>query len=150
MSEPIAEPTKIIDSYWVYCEQKIKIILKNVGKWMLFYPKIELDSKWKELCILFNENKLYGILSMKCSTGLKSERSNSDDGVIILYCNNSDNKDEIMNIGKSIIPYIQDYSYKTIYYKTDVQTRSGTVSLGISNNHTYTLNVDKPVVCLLI
>jgi hypothetical protein len=89
-------PTETTDSYWVYhgissIERKD---IKDVGKWMLFYPKSKLDSKWAEFCSLYDETNLPGILSMKCSTSLKSSRSSNDgEGVIILYCNNSSNED---------------------------------------------------------
>ena len=47
-----------------------------------------------------------------------------------------------MNIRKSIIPYIQDYSKKTIYYKTDEQPRLGTFATGKKINHSYKLNIN--------
>jgi hypothetical protein len=139
-------PTEITDSYWVFhgmpsIEHKD---IKDVGKWMLFYPKTKLDSKWAEFCGLYDETNLPGILSMKCSTSRKSSRSSNDsDGVIILYCNNSSNETEIMNIGKMIVPYIQDYPCKTIYYKTDLQTHIGTISTGSNTNHTYNITIEK-------
>jgi hypothetical protein len=114
---------------------------------MLFYPKEMLDIKWKEMCNLWDNNKLLGVLSMKCSTGLKNERSSNDnEGVIILYCNNSGNEDEIMRIGKNIILYIQDYPNEHIFYKTDLQTRIGTKATGITINNTYMLNIEKPCI----
>jgi hypothetical protein len=142
-------PTETTDSYWVYhgissIERKD---IKDVGKWMLFYPKSKLDSKWVELCGLYDETKLTGILSMKCSTSLKSSRSSNDDeGVIILYCNNSSSETEILNIGNGLMHYIQDYPSKTIYYKTDTQTRAGTIATGTIANHTYKITIEKPIV----
>jgi hypothetical protein len=142
-------PTETTDSYWVLhgISSVDRKDVKDVGKWMLFYPKSKLDLKWKEFCNLWDEKKLPGILSMKCSTSLKSSRSSSDsEGVIILYCNNSSNETEIINIGKSLIPYIQDYYINTIYYKTDTQTRAGTKSTGTIINHTYKITIEKPVI----
>ena len=142
-------PTETTDSYWVYhgissIERKD---IKDVGKWMLFYPKSKLDSKWAEFCSLYDETNLPGILSMKCSTSLKSSRSSNDgEGVIILYCNNSSNETEILNIGNGLVPYIQDYPSKTIYYKTDIQTRVGTIATGAITNHTYRITIEKPIV----
>ena len=139
-------PTEITDSYWVY-HGISSIERKDVGKWMLFYPKSKLDSKWAEFCGLYDETKLPGILSMKCSTSLKSSRSSNDgEGVIILYCNNSSNKTEILNIGKRLVLYIQDYPNKTIYYKTDKQTRIGTKAIGTITNHTYSITIENPIV----
>lgn len=136
-------PTEITDSYWVFHGES-SIEKNDVGKWMLFYPKTKLDSKWKEFCSLWDENKLSGILSMKCSTSLKSSRSSNDnEGVIILYCNNSFNKTKIMTIGKRIIPYIQDYPSNNIYYKTNTQTRVGTIATGATTNSTYKIAVER-------
>ena len=79
---------------------------------------------------------------MKCSTQFENSRSsNKNDGVIILYCNNSTNEDEIIKIGKRIVTYIQDYPNRTIYYKTDVQTHNGTRATGSTTNYTYKLNI---------
>jgi hypothetical protein len=141
-------PTENTDSYWVY-HGTSKVERKDVGKWMLFYPKTNLDLKWKEFCSLYDENNLSGILSMKCSTSLKSSRSsNQREGVIILYCNNSSNETEILNIGKGLSPYIQDYPKKTIYYKTDIQTLAGTIATGAVANHTYSITIESPVIYL--
>lgn len=141
------KPTEITEDYWVY-HGKLSLLLselKEIGKWMLFYPDSKLDSKWAEICGLYDENKLPGILSMKCSTSLKSSRANNhNEGVIILYCNNSSNKTEILNIGKRLVPYIEDYQNKTIYYKTDIQTRVGTVATGAITNHTYSITIENP------
>ncbi len=142
-------PTEVTDSYWVFYGQPSieRKDIKDIGKWMLFYPKAKLDIKWQEFCKLYDENKLPGVLSMKCSTSLKSERSiNDSEGVIILYCNNSSNEIEILNIGKSLIPYIQDYPSKNIYYKTDVQTYAGTNTTGSLTNHTYKITIEKPLI----
>lgn len=142
-------PTETTEDYWVYHGKSslVSSELKDIGKWMLFYPKSNLDSKWAEFCSLYDENKLPGILSMKCSTSLKSSRSNNDsEGVIILYCNNSSNETEILNIGKRLVPYIQDYPSKTIYYKTDKQTRIGTKATGTITNHTYSITIENPIV----
>jgi len=140
-------PTETIDWHWVYHGESsiYRTYIKDVGKWMLFYPKSKLDSKWAEFCALYDETKLPGILSMKCSTSLKSPRSNNDgEGVIILYCNNSSTETEIRSIGNGLVPYIQDYLSNTIYYKTDMQTRVGTVATGAIVNHTYRITIEKP------
>ena len=156
-------PSEITQSYWIYhgssnVERKdgdkymifhppSNVELKDTGKWMLFYPKKLLDIKWQEICYLWNNHKLPGVIYMKCSTSLKNSRSNNDsDGVIILYCNNSDNEYEIMNIGKNIIPYIQDCPYKIIYYKTNLQTQIGTRATGITTNYLYKLNIETPII----
>jgi hypothetical protein len=141
----MSTPTETTDQYWVY-HGISSIEPKDVGKWMLFYPTSTLDLKWVEFCSLYDESKLPGILSMKCSTSLKNSRSSNDsEGVIILYCNNSSNETEILNIGNRLVPYIQDYLGKTIYYKTNIQTRAGTIATGSISNHTYKITIEKPI-----
>jgi len=133
----MALPTKIFDKYWVYHgDQSDLVDTIDIGKWMLFYTKTKIDSKWRELCDLFDNNKLSGVLLLKCSTS-RPTSNNNDSYVIILYCNNSSNKKEILNIGNNLIPYIQDHPKKKIYYKTDTQTRMGVLSV----NYTYSLEM---------
>lgn len=145
-------PSEVSDNYWIYYGFDRLNESYNVGKWMLFYSKKMLDIKWAELCNAFNDNKLLGITCMKCSTAKKNDRaSNNDDGVIILYCNNSENENEILDIGRNILNYIQDYSSTYIYYKTDIQTSLGTRATGMSYNWTYKLAVqsDKCLIRLI-
>lgn len=142
-------PMSVTDYSWVY-HGISSVKSNNVGKWMLFYPTSQIDKKWLEICSLYDQNKLPGIVDMKCSTSKPNPRSTNDkEQVIILYCNNSNNEEEIIKIGKSLLPYIRDYSKNTIYYKTDTQTAMGTGATGVKKNSTYKLSVEKPVRCLL-
>jgi len=135
------QPSKVNSLPWVYFGKKPSET-NDVGKWMLFYPVEKIDIKWKQFCELYSTEKLPGILSMKCSTAYKNPRSsNHNDSVIILYCNNSHDEEDIINIGKCILPYIHDYPSKAIYYKTDTQTREGTRATGKTVNSTYKLYI---------
>ena len=136
-------PTKIEDDPWVYHGEQEPDVRQD-GKWMLFYPKTLLDSKWTTFCNLYDNDKIKGILRMKCSTNWRSDRSSDPDGgVIILYCTNSSNAKEIINIGKGILPYLKDYQSHAIYYKTTEQTFAGTKSTGCKKNYTYFINIPK-------
>lgn len=134
-------PTTVIDRPWVHHRSYSS---KGDGKWMLFYPSNEIDSKWQHLCKAFDNNELEGITSMKCSTSMKTGRSSNDsEGVIILYCANSSDEDSILQKGRAILPFIQDYSTDThIRYKTNVQSRTGTQATGCVTNSTYKLRVN--------
>jgi hypothetical protein len=136
------DPMSVTDFPWVFHGDS-SVEMNNVGKWMLFYPVCQIDNKWKEMCDLYDNRKLIGISSMKCSTAYENSRSsNSDEKVIILYCNNSDDEKQIMEIGKILKQYIQDYkTSNTIYYKTDKQTKIGTYATGARKNYTYKLSV---------
>ena len=112
---------------------------KNVGKWMLFYNKKYMNEKWKLAIKLFRENKLNDVMSMKCSTKFRTSRaSREDNGVIILYCSESQNENKIMQIGK-VIMKLFNYN-KTMYYKTNTQTCMGTRATGQYKNHLYKLD----------
>ena len=146
-------PMEVTDSEWVYHDvirddvPKLKKV--NVGKWMLHYPKRMLNSKWSSLCKIFDAGKLSGVIEMKCTTAMPSPRSsNPYNGCIILYCINSEDRDSIMEIGRRISVQLYDYPEPYIYYKTNEQTRVGTIATGATNNSTYRLELEKPNVPL--
>jgi hypothetical protein len=134
-------PTRITHSYWVSEFSKTERPNKDVGKWMLFYPKSELDGMWQTFHGLFILGKLPGVVGMKCSTGKSNGRaSDKSEGVIILYCNDSKNEPSILAIGKTILSHIGAYRGSYIYYKTDEQTGAGTRATGTTRNHIYKLS----------
>ena len=115
-------------------------ISNNTGKWMLFYDKSLINEKWILAKKLYREKKLNGVVSMKCSTQYENPRSSSfEEGIIILYCYNSDNEETIMNIGRNILELFNYTQKQIIYYKTDLQTNEGTIATGCKKNHTYKL-----------
>ena len=111
------------------------------GKWMLFYDNSIMDEKWECAKQMYNEDKLNGVLCMKCSTSRRSTRASTDtEGVIIFYCNVlSSNENEIMDIGRAILNNVGCVWKKYIYYKTDIQTSAGTKATGVLKNSTYKL-----------
>ena len=136
-------PSKVIKEPWIY-ENKDKnknIKYNDTGKWMLYYKKSLIDEAWILAKKLYKENKLNGVISMKCSTLYDNPRaSNSDTNVIILYCNNSYDESNILNIGKKIIKMFKYKEQNFIYYKTDIQTFEGTKATGKDKNHKYKLH----------
>ena len=135
-------PTNITDQYWVYHPSQFLLESDDIGKWMLFYPKISIDQKWVEFCHMYNINQLNGIIGMKVSTNKINDRSSDiHNGVIILYCNNSSDKNHIISVGKNLLLYLKDYIYSTIYYKTNTQTSCGTRAIGQTTNHLYKLSI---------
>jgi hypothetical protein len=134
-------PTHITHTYWVTEFRKTFRLGNDVGKWMLFYPKSELDAMWQAFHSLFILEKLPGVVGMKCSTGKSNDRaSDMTEGVIILYCNNSNDEPSILSIGRTILPHIGTYRGPYIYYKTDSQTGAGTRATGATRNHLYKLS----------
>jgi len=112
----------------------------NVGKWMLFYPNSKMNDSWILAKKLFDNNELYGVISMKCSTAYKNPRASSkNNGIIILYCSDSDNESEIMKIGKNILNKFKYIENPTIFYKPNEMTNNGTRATGCRCNHKYVL-----------
>jgi hypothetical protein len=112
----------------------------DVGKWMVFCRKQNLNAIWELAKTLFREQQLDGVLSMKCSTNFDNSRStNQNEGVVILYCNDSNNEPKIMEIGSNILSKLNYTEKRMVYYKTDNQTWEGTGATGVRRNHTYRL-----------
>ena len=133
-------PLEVSDSPWLYENKNDGVKSVDTGKWMLFYDKSLMNEAWNIAKKLYRENKLDGVKSMKCSTTYENPRASTlEEGIIILYCNNSSNEETIMNIGKKIIEMFDYKEQKIIYYKTDLQTREGTIATGSKKNHTYKL-----------
>ena len=131
-------PLEVSDSPWLYETSNDDVKHINTGKWMLFYDKSLMDESWALAKKLYRENKLEGVINMKCSTAYENPRaSRLDEGIIILYCSNSSNEETIMNIGKNILKIFNYKEQQIIYYKTDLQTREGTIATGSKKNHTY-------------
>ena len=107
------------------------------GKWMLFYPKADMDRRWLEACECFEAGK-FGIVDfMKASTFVENPRSsNPNNGVIILYTRPS-SETKVMDTGMAVM---EAMAYdRTMYFKTDRQTRLGTAATGRFKNHTFAL-----------
>jgi len=133
-------PLEVSDSPWLDENKNDGVKSVDIGKWMLFYDKSLMNEAWNIATKLYRENKLDGVKSMKCSTAYENPRASTlDEGIIILYCNNSSNEETIMNIGKKIIEMFDYKEKQIIYYKTDLQTREGTFATGSKKNHTYKL-----------
>lgn len=139
---------EINDKPWVYVApdgndwwDEIEASEYDMGKWMLFYKNDILNDKWCKVVSLFQQNKLKGIISMKCSTAYKNHRATSEDeGVIILYALNSP---DVIETGQNILTYLgtDDIESSHIYYKTDFQTFEGTRATGSKRNHTHKIRV---------
>ena len=131
-------PSTVIDSYWLYEADKLKDSNNNIGKWMLFYPKNEMNNNWKLTKKLYNENALNGVVSMKCSTNKKNKNATNDNGIIIFYCSDSNNWRKVNMIGKNIIDKMNYTNSQYLYYKTDAQTQAGAYQAnGKTKNYKY-------------
>lgn len=115
------------------------IIHHTDGKWMLFYDKKKIDEKWKLVKQLYRDGKLLGVTQMKCSTISKNQRaSDGDSEVIIIYCEPEKNEEHIKNIGKNIME-LMEYG-RSMYYKTNSQTKEGTRATGKDTNFKYSIS----------
>jgi len=129
--------------FWIYESLDIYSNIKNcsnTGKWLLFYHKNDIPDRWNEIVKLYRDGQLDGVMSMKRSTLVPNERSScKNTGVIILFCNKSEDEERIMEIGRNIIRKTGYDFQDHITYKADYQTRLGTVSTGNKNCSLYKL-----------
>lgn len=144
------KPSDVNDFPWLICaddtlEEKY-CDGQATGKWMMFFPKTELDSKWLEACDLFRQGKLTGIYQMKVSTFYENKRaSNKSDGVLIFFCGPANNGSLMVEYGENLLKYI-DYRPHfggKIYYKSNEQTTLGTRATGQKKNHLYEIKLTK-------
>lgn len=150
-SKNIKIPTETYDECWLYhvdydiAEEYETMDSIEMGKWMMFIKKSELDQVWKTCCNLYDEGKLTGIKCMKCSTNYKNPRSSDDSsGVIIIYCGPASDECKMLEYGKNLLKYIPYYnSYGIMAYKSDIQTICGTRKTGQTKNHLYKIRVPK-------
>jgi hypothetical protein len=132
-------PLNITESPWLFeTNIKNKQYIDN-GKWMLFYDKTLINEKWALAVKLYRESNLTGVHTMKCATAFEKPCQSIDQGIIVLYCENSGDKENIINIGKNILDQFKYTEKLKIYYKTDLQTKVGTRETGIRVNHLYNL-----------
>lgn len=114
---------------WMYYSpRKIRINEENggSGKWMIYYNgSTLLHNKWEEFKQLYDDGVLGNVVSMKCSTDVRIKQYHNDQGVIVIYCQNSADEKNIMDIGNKIKRYLlhTGYDHPFLYYKTNAQTR---------------------------
>lgn len=144
------KPSEVKDFPWLICadEQLEEKYCDGQpsGKWMMFFRKTELDSRWLEACNLFRQGKLTGIYQMKVSTFYKNKRaSNKKDGVLIFFCGPASNETLMVEYGKNLLQFI-DYKPHfggNMYYKSNEQTTLGTRATGQKENHLYEIGLQK-------
>jgi hypothetical protein len=74
--------------FWVYYDgiDESKHSVNSDGKWMLFYPKEELDERWVDACNHFDAGHFQRVCAMKVSTLRRNPRApDPKKGVIILH-----------------------------------------------------------------
>ena len=77
--------------------------LVDSGKWMLFYPRSEMDARWQEAIKNMHAGRFGIVRLMKASTFMDNPRSSdSSKGVIILYTHKT-SKDLVMESGRLIM-----------------------------------------------
>ena len=133
--------------FWVYYDglDESRYSVNPEGKWMLFYPKEELDVRWVDACSHFDANRFPCVCAMKVSTLRPNPRaSDPNKGVIILYTPYM-SEHEQKQVGYAIVSSM-GYEER-MYYKTDNQTRHGTKATGQTRNHTYSVKWDDLFVC---
>jgi hypothetical protein len=138
-------PTEISYDPWIYLSDKKFQNLEGGGKWMLFYPKTEIDEKWGEIKKLYNNEELIGIKSLKVSTNYDNSRSSDKSySVIICYCGPPNDKENLIKYGENLRDKMNyTSSFGTMSYKSDEQTLMGTRATGNTSNSLYKIPCNK-------
>jgi hypothetical protein len=89
----------------------------EAGKWMLFYPKSEMDKRWIDICELFYFGELGIVNMMQASTFQQNSYQN---GVIVCHIART-KKGLILETGRLIMNAMKYQD--TMFYKTTQQTR---------------------------
>ena len=118
---------------------------------MLFFPNSDINNAWKKARELYDKGCLPGIPLMKCSTAKTNSRASSDtQKVIIFYAGPSHDEEKMKKIGRKLV---ESMRYKCpgnnfVYFKTNAQTKNGTVVTGAKQNHLYKIPVNRIQACL--
>lgn len=143
------KPSEVKEFPWLICsddEMEAKYCTDEPsGKWMMFFPKAEVDVKWTEACDLFRQGKLTGIYQMKVSTSYKNKRaSNKKEGVLIFFCGPANNKTTVVEYGKNLLNFIAyKPKWRKMSYKSNEQTALGTRATGQAVNHLYEIDIEQ-------
>ena len=117
------------------------------GIWMLFYPVSEIDEKWEMAKNLFDTGELRGVRGMKVSTAKYNPRTSDNTKRVLKMCCGPWTDERLMRkIGANVAQktkYEDKYGY--MRYKTNEQTRGGTIATGQAVNHVYQIQVPRPI-----
>ena len=109
------------------------------GKWIVWCKKSQLDSVWHRARRALAEGRIEGVDGMKCSTLVGGPRASLQGEHAMIFYNQSGQEASILRAGRSIIRHM--YCKDTIFFKTNQQTRAGTVTTGQLRNWRFYLRV---------
>lgn len=121
------KPSAILDYFYLH-HQNMNILnlfpdlrSNSRGQWNMFFKDAEdFDNKWKDCCKLYQEGKLIGIRSIKCTTGGHKKNHFRSENKIIFICGPANDKSKMLEYGKNLlkcIPYCSDSGYMTFKSK---------------------------------
>ena len=122
------KPSKTVDSYWVWASSKEvnidKINITKVGKWLIFVPVVDLDSKW-ELIKRMTQDGHLGPLSKASTAKPNPNARDVNIKVICVYTANWTDKEDVMRVRNALreVGFTDKLSYKS-----DEDTRLGKYS----------------------
>lgn len=92
------------------------------GKWLMFFPRDQIDAKWAQVKQLYFSGDLDRISSVKVSTAMPSERSSGkNEHVMAFFCGPADDEARVREIGTNLVEKIVPDA-QAIYYKSNEQT----------------------------
>lgn len=119
------------------------------GKWILNFPRCNMDSKWQEAVALYRARKLTGVVSIHCSTAAAKkirwlpEPSKPSMGVILFVCGPYDDSESVIRYGNNIVEkmnYTDVFQY--VVYKI-YQQPQGNADFESTNKYYYKIPLDK-------
>lgn len=125
------KPSEVKNFPWLVCAdneiEKKYCDNEPSGKWMMFFPVVDVDRQWSVACNLFRQGKLTGIFKMKVSTAYKIKgASRKSEGVLIFFCGPAYNEAAVMEYGKNLLNYIEytpPFGGKMYYEQSTVGTK---------------------------
>ncbi|GAV02665.1 hypothetical protein RvY_13201-2 [Ramazzottius varieornatus] len=92
------------------------------GKWLMFFPRDQIDAKWAQVKQLYFSGDLDRISSVIVSTAMPSERSSGkNEHVMAFFCGPADDEARVREIGTNLLEKVVP-DVQAIYYKSNEQT----------------------------
>jgi hypothetical protein len=104
----------------LYSESKEHQEYEKSGKWLLYYPLEQLDTKWQEACEHFECGKFLHVSHLRVGTFKANPVAPPGKRVLVLFVDSHDPV-KIIKAGLSIVKAMKYFS--CCFYKTHLQTK---------------------------
>lgn len=118
------KPSEVTDTSWIHSFRirgKYPHSTEEVGKWLVFVPVTEIDSRWEKVKEA-TENGLLGNHSKVSTARPNPNATDSNTKVICVYTYDSENEDDLLRVRGELEKLGVKWK---IPYKTDQKTLEG-------------------------